>query len=220
MQLFYDCNLHETRRRDFELNALVRELLRRAAHSAQIAWGRQLPPSPAEVSAGLSKPRSIYISAAIPPAQELVAQMTQSLTVVAPGVKMVQSVSESTHVLVLLTDGVISSTAEPYRKRAKSISDEKTSSEQELLNAVELRLTTVFAYSTDHGWDFAQFYKRDESKAKAAIASHEALVYRPSDGLHYEHRAMLLEVLKRMAVRSAFHDRRRKEGEKLQGTMT
>jgi len=181
------CILHESRRRDFELNGLVRELVRRAAHSEQISWGRHLPPPPAEVNAGLSKPRSIYITAAVPPAQELVAQMTQSLAAVAPGVKMVQSLSEASHVLVLLTDGVIL--------------DQKTCPEQQLLGAVELRLTTVFAYSIDHGWDFAQFYKRDESKAKAAIASHEALVFRPSDSLAYEHHAMLLEILKRMPVR-------------------
>ena len=56
----------------------------------------------------------------------------------------------------------------------------------------------VFVYSTDHGWDFGAFYKSPESKVKACVASHEALVYRPRAGLAYEHKAMALELLRRM----------------------
>ena len=94
------------RRRDFEVNALVRELIRRAALSEGIVWGRHLPPSPAEVNAAIT--RRICITAAIPPAEQLVTQLTVSLQTLSPNLHITTSLDEASHVLFLLTEGVMS----------------------------------------------------------------------------------------------------------------
>lgn len=176
------------RRRDFEANALVRELLRRAGHCPDVAWGRYLPASQAERDASLSLPRKIWISASIPPAEQLVTQLGRSLTALSPRVHIAPSLEAASHVLFLLTEGVMS----------QSQHHQPSATEQELLRVFALQRPTVFAYSTVHGWDFDQFYKCHESEAKTTIASHEALAIRPLDRLAYEHHAMLLELLRRM----------------------
>ena len=75
--------------------------------------------------------------------------------------------------------------------------------EVKLRTAVEKKCKLVFVYSTNNGWNFAQFYETPESEAKAVIASHEALVFRETredaEG-QYERRAMALELLRRMRL--------------------
>lgn len=119
------------RRRDFEATALVRELLLRAGHSPGIQWGRHLPAPKAELSAELSVPRRIWITASIPPAAELQFQLSRSLCALSPNIRIALSLKEATHVLFLLTDGIVSDK-----------SAEHTPPARQLLEAQELKLPT------------------------------------------------------------------------------
>ena len=134
-------NQHKTksmlpfRRRDFEVNALVRELVRRAGHSGGVEWGRSLPTQPAEMRAQLSLPRSIWITASIPPAGELKAQLSQSICDLSPSVRIASSLEQSSHVLFLLTEGVM----------PLGCADD-TSCSHELFRIKQLRLPTGIPY--------------------------------------------------------------------------
>ena len=75
------------------------------------------------------------------------------------------SIDTASHVLVLLTGGLL---------------QQGSAIEAELSNAVKHKRKhkLAFVYSTEHGWDFPKFYAQPGSEAKAAIANHEALVFR------------------------------------------
>ena len=174
------------RRRDFEADAMVREILRRIGNFAAaedetlphiIKWGTVLPPSRAEMNAQLAAPRAVKVIADRN-AHMVVDELTATLAALSQALAFADAVDTATHVLVLLT------------------ADSLVACYDELLLAVELARPTVFVY--DETWDFGAFYDSPETKVKATIASHEALVWRPSGKRRYEHRAMALELFRRM----------------------
>ena len=91
------------------------------------------------------------------------------------------------HLVVLLTGGVLGPDGEcpdPALRSAILLGRAASSA--------------VFVYSEELGWDFAAFNALPETAVKAAIASHEALCYRPLAAHAWEHEAMALEVITRL----------------------
>ena len=103
----------------------------------------------------------------------------------------------------LRIDNLIKSGASYFQPIAGGLLQPGSTMEAKLRTAVEKKCKLVFIYSTNDGWNFAQFYETPESEAKAVIASHEALVFR-AKGLgaegQYEQRAMAVELLRRMRL--------------------
>ena len=195
------------RRRDFEADAMARELVRRAStaphvvfgavHRARsvpaqaispvhVHWGTVLPPSQAERTAQLDTPRMVRIIADTQAAGTLVKSLKGILSSLSHKLEFAPDVNAATHALVVLTGSMLK---------------EGSLMENELCTAMEKGCSGVFVYSTSDGWDFGKFYARPESEAKNAVASHEALVFRSK--MEHEQRAMALELLRRMRPTAA-----------------
>ena len=196
------------RRRDFEVNALTREIVSRAQrrlgeHTAkigdassniEIVWGSQLPPPSARTNLDEGAKRCICIFAL--ESKHTIAVMDEckaSIDKFAPRTKWVDTaeMSSANHVLMVLSRGCV---------------DADTRSAALLEEAVDAGKTITFLYlnsNEEEEWNFGAFYDlhaKMPSKATEAVCAHEALKYRDSNParIHYEHDAMILEILKRM----------------------
>ena len=191
------------RRREFEVNALAREIVRRS--SARVRWGQTLPPSPAFEAAKVDAIRRVcLIHSDAPCATRIAREVIASLSDVSPRLTWTSEVAgnvyasssargAATHALVLLS---------------KNVLDAGSASLALISEATALGLSTVYLYiepgaeGEGEGWDFGAFYQRPPSDIKAAIARNEALKFRfatPAT-LRYEHDALMLELLRRMRV--------------------
>ena len=200
------------RRRDFEVNALIREIVSRASRKTGIAWGAQMPPPAALLSLDSVMQRDIFIFAR---ESEYTAQVVQeckaSIDKFAPNTRWVDDLSSAEHVVMLLSRGSV---------------DAGTRSAQLLEQATDLGKTVTFLYVTsikDEEWDFNEFYDlhgRLQSKATDTVCAHEALKYRDmaTEEMCYEHDAMILEILKRM--RTSGEEWEGRGGESLRCTTT
>ena len=131
----------------------------------------------------------------------LVTELSDTLLSLSKAVHIASSLDEASHVLVLLTGGLL---------------QPGSTFEAELREAVE-RKPVVFVSSVEHGWDFDVKLKPDgtpQNELKAAIVSHEALKFRSKMQckhehevqrkhehevqLKHEHEAMVLKILRRM----------------------
>ena len=181
------------RRRDFEQRAMIHELLRRAADPAHCSppaiWRCPVPPASAAVAATALVAYAVYHGAV----GEDIATALRDATGGADGdaarrMRWTDDLDAASCVVIVLSAGVL--------RPGSSSSDAIT---QTLLRDLPL----VFVYSpakpSDGGWDFGgSDFREARDDAKAAINSHEALVYRaPSSG--YEHAAMANEVVCRLA---------------------
>jgi len=171
------------RRREFEVKALVRQILA----TAGATWGAQLPPSDVVDQAQLDATRRVrfLIGADAQTTSESIASLGESLKSLSPCLEIVSTVEEASHVVAILTGGIL----------------EEEAYLAELSRAVEMEYDVLYMYSSQDGWDFTDFYARPDSAVKAAIAAKEAQVFR-ARGLGanggYEWVAMLLELLRRM----------------------
>jgi hypothetical protein len=187
------------RRREFEVDALAREVVHRASQNDSISWGDTLPPPAALSTASIHLARTIvYIGADSDVARQVERNLVATVARLAPVVRWSDDgVSDTvTHVIVLLSKGVL---------------DQGSASIELLKDATRSGLDIAFLYiepgpdvgpdggSGGDAWDFGEMYQLPESDVKAVIAGHEALKWRDADGaLAYEHDALILEVLKRM----------------------
>ena len=192
------------RRREFEADAMIHEVVRRAStaphihggsvHRAvsspgavsHVCWGSVLPASRSVAAANLGAARSVRIIADRPALDAVVAELSATLADLSPAISFTGDVESASHVLVLLTGCVLAA---------------GSASEVELQKSAALNRDMVFVYSEDHGWDFGTFYNSPESAVKATIAGNEALVLRPKGQREFEHQSMSLEMLRRMRVR-------------------
>lgn len=184
------------RRRDFEANAMTREIVRQASCFPRVVWGSQLPPPAARTTLDAFAQRRICIFALQSPYMKSVMdECKDSINASACQTIWTDDVSSANHVLMVLSKGSV---------------DAGTRSAQLLEEAVLLDKTLTFLYvnsteASDEAWDFGAFYALHElrpSVATAAVSVHEALKYRETTpaSIRYEHDAMTLEVLKRMRV--------------------
>ena len=194
------------RRRDFEVNALAREIVHRAGTFEGIAWGSHLPPPHARTSLDESAKRHIFIFAresaytakVIQECKDSIDKFTNMNTT------WTEDIGSAEHVLMLLTKGCV---------------DAGAPSTALLEEAAKANKTVTFLYVTsqqDEAWDFDEFYAlhNDEfthSDATDTVAAHEALKYRDADpeSVRYEHDAMIFEILKRMRVTGDVNKRRK-----------
>ena len=115
----------------------------------------------------------------------LVTELSDTLLSLSKASHIASSLNEASHVLVLLTGGLLLP---------------GSAFEAELRETLE-RKAVVFVYSMEHGWDFDVKRKPDgtpQNELKAAIASHEALMFRSKTQRKHVHEAMVLEILRRM----------------------
>ena len=191
------------RRRDFEVNALTREIVRRVQvrHGERsvrqlngVKWGSRLPPPPARTRLNEYAERSICIFARQSDyTTAVIDECMKSILKFAPCTDTDCPLSSANHVLMVLSKGCV---------------DAGTSSAALLEEAADAGKTITFLYITskkEEMWDFGEFYAlhaRAQSKATEIVSSHEALKYRDAapETMHYEHDAMILEILKRMRV--------------------
>ena len=71
------------RRRGFESDAMIAEVLRRAARSPGVVWGRHLPPSEALHAAKLEATRTVYVISEGKMGETVTSELVQSLQQVA-----------------------------------------------------------------------------------------------------------------------------------------
>ena len=181
------------RRRDFEVDALVREIVRCASAEPSITWGATLPAPAALALAGTAVGRRlVFVGAESECARAVEAELVQSIARIAPATTWRPRGEvglSATHVVALLSRGVL---------------NRGSPSLEALEDAAESGIDVVLMYvepkeGEPEGWDFGAFYKLPESKVNAMIAGHEALKWRAPGGvLAYEHDALILQLLKRM----------------------
>ena len=181
------------RRRDFEVDALVREIVRCASAEPSIAWGATLPAPAALASAGTALGRRlVFVGAESERARAVEAQLVESIARVAPATTWCprgEGSQSATHMIALLSSSIL---------------DREAPALAALEDAVTSGIGVVFLYvepvdGDAEAWDFGAFYKLPESSVTTLIAGHEALKWRaPGGALAYEHDALILELLKRM----------------------
>ena len=182
------------RRRDFEANAMVREVLSRAGESS--VWGR-LPPSTARHDAQVSARRTVFVVCEPATGSGACSELLKSLsrespairisTIANSGQQMDQLLEAASHVLILLTKGAGAPNSVSLRQLQAAAHSSKP-----LLFAYLDRTETC-----PSGWSFQDNNAAEE--VKALLGSNEAMVYRAADSA-YEHTSMVLEMLRRMKV--------------------
>ena len=184
------------RRREYEVTALAREIIRRASLHDPISWGYELPPLATGV---VDFPRIVQViasgcEAGVKMRSELIASMqSQSplLTVFDPPAP---ARALPTHSVVILTDGVL-------EERSEEISAMMAAVPGKAISYVYLEPGTS-GVAGESCWDFGKFYGGGASKTGAgvSISSHECLKYRFVDPplMKYEHDALVTELLVRM----------------------
>ena len=185
------------RRREYEVTALAREIIRRASLHDPISWGYELPPLATGV---VDFPRIVQViasgcEAGVRMRSELIASMqSQSplLTVFDPPAP--PSSALPTHAVVMLTDGVL-------EERSEEISAMMAAVPGKAISYVYLEPGTS-GVKGESCWDFGKFYGGGASKTEVgvSISSHEGLKYRFVDPplMKYEHDALVTELLVRM----------------------
>jgi hypothetical protein len=180
------------RRRDFEVNALIREIVHRASVHPGVTWGSRLPPAPARTSLDDNAARRIYIFAKESDyTTTVINECKDSITQFAFKTVWADDIGSANHVLMILSKGCV---------------DEGTPSTALLLEAADASKTITFLYVTkesskEDGWDFDAHVDKSKSATKI-VNAHEALKYRAAtpEENRYEHDAMILEILRRQRV--------------------
>ena len=182
------------RRRDFEANAMVHEVLSRAGESR--LWGQSLPPSSARRDARVSALRVVFVVYEPASGSAIGSELQRSLSRESPAIRisttanadqpMDQLLAGSSHVLVVLTRGAGAPGSVSLRQ---------------LQTAVRSQKPLLFTYqerteACPSGWSFQDNDAADE--VKVLLGSHEAMVYRAHADAAYEHTGMVLEMLRRM----------------------
>ena len=204
------------RRREFEANALVREIIRRASDSCSVAWGQHLPPSRAIAEAQCEATRHVFaVNANNDRADEIMHDLHVTLSRIASETRFrFDDVDDTTtHVLVLLSSGLLDQGSASHASLERVETMKRRSSQ----------LIVVYVYvdgDASDAWDFAALNLKAPTNVTKSIASNEALKYRSSRGgsastvgsalvpIDYEHTALALELLKRMRVAKQGGERR------------
>lgn len=189
------------RRRDFEATAMLREALSRAG-AAGCIWGQSLLPSTSLRDAQVEAYRNVFVICEDRTGGAVSAELQTSLRRMSPilsvrhslssagaplsSVGLQQELEESTHVVIVLTQGAGSPGSASLRQ---------------LQDTVRWRRPLLFVYQeqTDdvpNGWSFER--NDAHTDLRALLNNNEAVKYRARGDRAYEHDAMVLELLKRM----------------------
>ena len=199
-------NILPFRRREFEVDALVREIIRRAASNPGIKWGSVLPPSQASHEARLNALRRVcVITSETERTTAIATKLKESIKEVAPYVKWCDGSNPSaldastSHCIVLLSEGVIDDDKPSTETLSRYISDDHPRIQSD--DIVYLYLDPTGS----EGWDFGAFYGLPKTEINQSIAVHEALKWRGTEQetTSYEHLALVFEMLKRLRAKGA-----------------
>eukprot|EP00940_MAST-03C_sp_MAST-3C-sp2_P003040 g3040.t1 len=179
------------RRRHFEMNALARELITRVHATGKVAWGGVIPEQVDALSSRLWPRKRIFLiydeKSSI--AMTFTGQLRESLPELWPSVRFVETLEEADRSVVILTKGVLDGKSREYLQKAT-------------LKKSGIHPEYIYVLKEDHAeeaWDWGL-----PSTSSASIASsiygHEAYKFRSSEcpPLRYEHRAMVLDLAKRL----------------------
>jgi hypothetical protein len=172
IKLYHEQNrLLPFRRRQFEVEALVREVVR-------ISTKKWILPPPSQKSKLYNQISNVPISCYVihtAVAGDIKGQICNSLSTI----KFVNDIHNATHIVVLLTNEIFDQCSE------------------DLKVLVLKQFKTIFIYFTEFGWNFRDFYNMPESQIKSFIAANEALPFRL---LSYEYNALMIEVMRRFTL--------------------
>ena len=186
------------RRRDFEVNALTREILRRASEHHTVVWGSHdgthLPPPAALSSLQEGARRRIFVFGQSKDIA-MINEFKASVEDAAPRTVWSESVASATHAVMLLSKGSVNA---------------GTPSAALLEEAAQVaKKSTGFIHFLyiDESWSFDEFYELHASEPSAAtrgVASHECMKFRARNPqlMRYEHDALIFEMLGRMRMAS------------------
>ena len=121
--------------------------------------------------------------------------MLQSITPeLQPRFRLVTTDESADIVVLLLSTGVLGPNGEPLRRLIEVLEKDKRRQTDRLVVVYSAHANNSAAiYSTEDGWDFAGNEKKSAPKeVQAALDQHEALTYRPKDGIKdHEFRALI-----------------------------
>ena len=187
------------RRRDFEAQAMVNEILSRSHAVCGKAWGEILPTDKtlAEVVDAKAWSRLVHVivDETDEGARHAMSLLQKSMTTFAPGLDFTDDASEAPRAIVLLTGGTL--TNDDAAERLAVLTERLPSK------------SIVYLYDESLGWDFSFIYGTVAAgasdrflQARDSIASHECIAHRRLTGddaadkfRRYEHDAMALRVL-------------------------
>ena len=207
------------RRRDFEVDALARELIARAgAHG--LSWGRSLPPSESErIAAALPDALRVHFvcgtgdgEAMRLEIQEQLERVNDRITCTGSAEEVAatceQAVDAATHVVVILTDTSLPDGA-PWLESGSL-------AEQQLVHALRSAESggkqsreIITIYDKPKGLDSTVFGLEGVASdaIKNSLWGHEALVFRSkSTAPAYERKSMINEIVRRMCSKKASID--------------
>lgn len=205
------------RRRDYEANALVREVFRIAGSRHGLDWA-SVPASLSDHDL-ISAPRDVVVLAhPSPRAQQAKADLEATLVSLSKGAAVCMAgensatVLDASHVLVVLSSGLLQGVLQDESSAISLAVQHKPHDivfvyleppeAQAHCHETPNAAPHGSAEGDDESWDFGAFYSLPDSNCKAAIANSEALKYRPPIPPHhaYQHTALVAEVLRRMRV--------------------
>ena len=187
------------RRRDFEAQAMVNEILSRSHVTCGKAWGEILPidKTLTEVVDAKSWSRLVHliVDEADEGARHAMSLLQKSMVAFAPGLDFTDDAGEAPRAIVLLTGGTL---ANDDAVRRLAVLTERLPSR-----------SIVYLYDESLGWDFSFIYGADgpcESalvqQVRNSVAAHECIAHRRLTGddvvdtfRRYEHDAVALRVL-------------------------
>merc|ERR1740115_483790 len=212
------------RRRDFEVSALMRELVRCVGRTKDVPWGRTLPPTLVERAvrsppAKLCPPRVHLIwdgsSKRATAMKESLGGSLEGLNErygysadrritctgdVSPAAGL-DDVKRATHILVMLTDTHQPEGATPWLASTTAAAEQLAFALEHLPNPSR---KVTYIYDKPKGLNSTVFTLSPsiENKIKHSIWGHEALVFRDQDGAQrmYEHESMVRHIVGLMAT--------------------
>ena len=170
------------RRRDFEQDAMLRELCRRN--------GRDLPDDYEEAATAVRDVRVLVIHNPKTSGELFAALLKLQVDEEITMVDGPRAISEASDVLLLLTEGVIAADA------LASLQAVIAHDRQQKVD----RIVCVFDAAS---WDFrSQEAQKAPDDVKACLSKHEAITFRPADGgaNRHEHAAMVKQLLEKLRV--------------------
>jgi len=170
------------RRRDFEVEALVREIFHRTGHQLPQSTVTEHTPSDMTLTTVFAPGGS-----AVGGGEDVVKELRE--TTKGLGVKWVDNATATTFTIIILTGALLKSPA-----LAKQVS------------TVLTHKRFLFLYSEVHGWDFGDRIRSKYPDIDQSLNDNEAMTYRPPTPSHlrFEHDAMVQEMFRRLYKNSFF----------------
>ena len=180
---------------------MVRELLNRIHAVPSVVWGGHVPPNPSTRAARDAPARRvrIVVDSKSTVATTMARDITSTLAKVAPKwqASAEGDVSSASHILVLLTGGVLAHGSTSFSELVDVISTRKFA-----------ELVFVYLESGPDAWDWGLPSKiriedpELKDRVQNSICGHEAYKYRPAipAPLYYEHEALVLDICGRIGI--------------------